>query len=170
MAAAAGTAAASNAASNVAVAKFRQTFRDSVYFVIDIIPTIMRRHAPYGAFQKYISGIRRGKSGGVKHDEFENVDSTELHRMVDMYQQVRGPLTGFDMRYFYYVYFGMIAYVVWTGFTNFGKSNPALQSEASLEERRKQFSKDYTEEYREPPPSLMGAGGKQPGGRALGGF
>ena len=130
---------------SVAVKRFRQTFVDSIYFVIDIIPTTIRMHSQYGAFQKYINNARKGK---ITSDDFADVDATELRRMVDMYMQVRGPLTGFDMRYFYYVYAVMIGYVLWTGFSNMGKSNPAFQSDMTLTERRQQFGKDYVEELR----------------------
>ncbi len=129
----------------LSIEKFKQTARDAAYLILDIVPITRKMHRTYGHFHTYIRSVRKGK---VKSEDFADVDSNELRRMLDMYQQVRGPLTGFDMRWFYWMYAGMIGYLVWTFLTLYSKQGATFDQESSLDERRRAFAKDYEEDLR----------------------
>lgn len=125
------------------VVQFKRAARDALYIIIDFWKTMKRAHKEYGAFQLYITQAAKGK---INHEDFRGVDMTLLKRMLDDYRQVRGPLTGFDVRWFYWAYGVVFLNILYSLYILYSLQDQRKQVQSSMTERREMFDKDYIED------------------------
>jgi hypothetical protein len=125
------------------VIQFKRAARDALYIMVDLWPTMKRAHREYGAFHKYINDRAKGK---VNHEEFRDVDMNVLKRMLEEYKQTRGPLTGFDMRWFYWLYLFMFVNIGYTMVRLLWMREQRAHMQGAMKDRRELFDKDYIEE------------------------
>lgn len=125
--------------------------RDTVYLIRDVPMMTRSSHNTYGAFVRY---LRQAKKGKVNPDDFKSVDTNALRQVLDTYSKVKGPLTGFDLRFFYYMYAVMFAYLFYTVYKLSSVSGTKKKdSQMTLKERRNLYEGTYEEELRAAPPA-----------------
>ena len=123
--------------------QFKRAARDAYYLMVDMWTTMKRAHKEYGDFHKYLNQAQTGK---INPDDFRQSDLGLLKRMLENYRQIRGPMTGFDVRWFYYMYaffFAQILHMLWR---IWGISQKRDEVRGTMDTRRELFDKDYIEE------------------------
>jgi hypothetical protein len=123
--------------------QFKRAARDAFYLIIDMWTSLKRAHKEYGDFHLYLNQAAKGK---INPDDFRNSDLGLLKRMVENYRQIRGPLTGFDVRWFYYMYLFFFMQIAWMLYQFWILSTKREEVRGSMETRRQLFDKDYIEE------------------------
>jgi hypothetical protein len=128
--------------------KIRRAFWDAGYLLIDFLPMIFKAHKSYGTFHRYLTKRRRGHA--IKPEDFKDVDIEEMRKMLDLYSRTRGPLTGFDFRWFYWFYLVATLLIIQGFYASYQRktSRPNID-DMSIEDRRKMFSRNYLEDVRD---------------------
>ena len=128
--------------------RFHQALRDGFFMIVDFPKFVSRTHSSYGALMRYTRQARRNK-GRVNPEDFRDVDTNELRVGLETFASMKGPLQKIDFRWFYWMYFFMIGYSLYTGYTLQGMLDAKLdKTGGSLEERRRMFADDYEEDVR----------------------
>jgi hypothetical protein len=125
------------------VVQFRRAARDALYLILDMWTALKRAHKEYGDFHKYLNQAAKGK---VNPEDFRNSDLGLLKRMIENYRQIRGPLTSFDIRWFYYMYAFFFMQIAWMLYQFWILSCKRDEVRGSMDMRRQLFDKDYIED------------------------
>lgn len=134
------------------IVQFRRAARDGLYLIIDMWPALKRSHNEYGAFQRYLWQAKKGK---INHEDFRGVDIMLLRQLLEDYHKTRGPLTGFDMRWFYVMYAFFAVNLTWGAYQLYGLRALRKEVRSSMDARHTLFDKDYIEDGQPPPGSAL---------------
>lgn len=130
----------------------KRTFRDAIYLFIDSWSEIKLAHKGYGDFIDYVKLRGRGKS--LSEERMDDVDLEMMRKQLQLYHQARNPLTSFDLRYFYYIYFVWFIILAQGGWTAYQRRQAYKQmlgndtEDLTVEQRRKKFGGGYIEDVR----------------------
>jgi hypothetical protein len=113
--------------------QFKRAARDSLYIFLDSWKTMKRAHKDYDAFHRYINQAAKGK---INPDDFRDVNLGNLKQILSDYRQVRGPLTSFDMRWFYWMYAFMFVNILYSMYELMQLQARREQVQGSMKQRK----------------------------------